>query len=67
MVKALLLLERAANLEHFEYQALVEQAQFHVGERDYEKAAKSLQQALQIKREPRVEQFLARIEEAKRR
>ncbi len=65
--KALLLLERAANLEHFEYQALVEQAQFHVGERDYEKAAKSLQQALQIKREPRVEQFLARIEEAKRR
>ena len=65
--KALLLLERAANLEKFEYQALVEQAQFHVGERDYEKAARSLRRALQIKREPRVERFLARVEEAKRR
>jgi tetratricopeptide (TPR) repeat protein len=65
--KALLLLERAANLEAFEYQALVEQAQFRVAAREYEEAAKLLRQALRIQSEPRVERFLARVEEATRR
>jgi tetratricopeptide (TPR) repeat protein len=65
--KALLLLERAGNLEAFEYQALVEQAQFRVAAKEYEEAAKLLRQALRIQNEPRVERFLARVEAATRR
>jgi len=65
--KALLLLERAQNLEAYEYEALVEHAQFLVASRDYEKAAGLLRQAIRIKSEPRVERFLARIEDAARR
>ncbi len=62
--KAFFLLERAENLEDFEYQALLHHAQFSVGEKDYAKAAEVLRRALQIKTEPRVERFLARVESA---
>jgi len=65
--RALLLLERAGKLEKYEYRALVERAQFEVAERKYDVAANTLRQALRIKREPRIERFLARIEDASRR
>lgn len=65
--RALLLLDRAQKLEKYEYQALVERAQFRVTARDYEQAASLLRQALRIKREPRIERYLARIEDATRR
>lgn len=65
--KALLLLERAENLEAFEYQALIEHGQFKVASQDYEEAAQLLRRALRIKKEPRVERFLARVDEAIRR
>jgi tetratricopeptide (TPR) repeat protein len=62
--KALLAIERAQNLDGFEYQALLTHAQFRVEARDYAKAAELLRRALQINREPRVERFLARVEGA---
>jgi tetratricopeptide (TPR) repeat protein len=62
--KALLVVERAEKLKGFEYQALLSHAQFMVSERDYRKAAELLRRALEIKSEPRVEQFLARVEQA---
>jgi tetratricopeptide (TPR) repeat protein len=62
--RALLTIERAQNLEAFEYQARLAHAQFRVEARDYAKAAEVLRQAVQIKREPRVERFLARVEGA---
>lgn len=65
--RALLLLERAQKLEKFEYQALVEQAQYRVAARQYDKAASLLRQALRIREEPRIERFLARVEDAARR
>ncbi len=65
--KALLMLERAQNLDGFEYPALVEQAQMRVASKEYEEAANLLRQALRIRNEPRVERFLARVEEASRR
>jgi len=65
--KALLLLERASNLEAYEYDALVEQAQFRVASKQYDEAANLLRQALRIRSEPRVERFLARVEQATRR
>jgi len=65
--RALLLLERAQKLEAYEYEALVERAQFQVAAREYEQAASSLRQALRLKREPRIERFLARVEDATRR
>ena len=65
--RALLLLDRAQKLEKYEYQALVERAQFQVTAREYEQAAALLRQALRIKREPRIERYLARIEDATRR
>ncbi len=65
--RALLLLERAGKLEAFEYPALLARAQFHVSGRDYEQASALLRQALRIKREPRIERYLARIENAQRR
>jgi Flp pilus assembly protein TadD len=64
--RALLLLERAQKLEAFEYTAIVERAQFYVGRREYDRAAGLLRQALRIKREPRIERFLARVESATR-
>ena len=64
--KALLMLERARNLDGFEYPALLDGAQLHVSSGDYGKAVDLLRQAVQIKREPRVERFLARVEEAAR-
>jgi tetratricopeptide (TPR) repeat protein len=65
--KAILMIERAQKVEAFEYQALLDHAQVMVGKRDYAKAAQLLRQALAIKSEPRVEGFLARVEEASRR
>lgn len=65
--KALLMIERAEKVDAFEYQALLDHAQVMVSERDYAKAAQLLRRALAIKNEPRVESFLARVEEAGRR
>lgn len=62
--KAIFLVERAENLAPFEYRALLEHAQLTVAARDYAKAAELLRRALQIKNEPRVESFLARVEDA---
>lgn len=62
--RALLLLERAQKLDAFEYQALVETAQLRVSKRDYAEGAKLLKQALRIKSEPRIEQYLAKVEAA---
>lgn len=65
--KALLMLERARNLEAFEYAALIEQAQFQVSAKKYAEAAGLLREAIAIRSEPRIERFLARVEEAARR
>ena len=65
--RALLILERAEKVEGYAYPALVERAQLRVASRDYEAAAGLLRQAIRIKREPRIERFLARIEDATRR
>lgn len=65
--RALLLLERAQKLDAYEYDALLERAQFQVAAREYEQAAALLRQALRLKREPRIERFLARVEDASRR
>lgn len=64
--KALLTIERAANLEAFEYPALLAQAQLLVSSKDYAEAAALLRRALQIKNEPRVARFLARVEDSVR-
>lgn len=61
--RARFLLERAAKLEDFEYPALLEHAQLLVAEREYAKAAELLRRALDIKREPRVERYLQRLDE----
>lgn len=65
--KAYLMIERAQNLDGFEYPALLAHAQLRVRQRDYAKAADLLRQALEIKSEPRVERFLARVESSVRR
>ena len=65
--KAILLLERAARLEGYEYRALLDHAQFMVAEQRYDEATELLRRALEIRREPRVERFLARVEQAVRR
>ncbi len=62
--RALLLVERAQNLDEYEYQALLTHAQYEVYAKDYSKAAELLRQALKIKQEPRVVSFLARVEGA---
>jgi tetratricopeptide (TPR) repeat protein len=62
--QALLLIERAQRLDAWEYRALLDEAQLRVGQRDYAKAAETLRKALRIKSEPRVERFLARVEQA---
>lgn len=62
--RALLMLERAEKLEEFEYAALLGRAQLLVASKDYAKAASVLKQAIQIKSEPRVERFLASVEQA---
>jgi tetratricopeptide (TPR) repeat protein len=64
--RALLAIERAQNLDDYEYQALLTHAQFRVSAREYGQAAQLLRRALQIKSEPRVERFLARVEGAAR-
>ncbi len=65
--KALLMLERAAKLEKFEHPALIEQAQLMVASKDYSEAAQLLRKALSIKYEPRIERYLARVEQSVRR
>jgi len=65
--RALLLVERAQNLEAYERRALLEHAQYRVAGRDYREAAELLRAARALEREPRVERFLARVEEAARR
>ena len=65
--KAQLMFERAASLEKYEYQALIQHAQFRVSTKDYAKAASLLRSALRIRQEPRIERFLARVEDAARR
>ena len=62
--KAIFLVERAENLEAWEHKALLTHAQLAVGERDYAKAAELLRKALELKSEPRIERFLARVEDA---
>ncbi len=62
--RARLLIERAENLEATEYAALLAHAQLEVSERKYDEAATLLRRALQIRREPRVERFLERVEQA---
>jgi Flp pilus assembly protein TadD len=62
--RALLQIERAQRLDAFEYQALLDHAQIMVSAKDYAKAAELLREALEIRREPRVERFLARVEQA---
>jgi tetratricopeptide (TPR) repeat protein len=64
--RALLLIERAERLEAWEYQALLDHSQVLVADREYAEAAELLRRALQIRREPRVELFLSRLEEASR-
>ena len=64
--RALLLLERAQNVDGFERPALLERAQLLVSKNQYKEAAQLLRAALQIRSEPRVERFLARVEEAAR-
>jgi tetratricopeptide (TPR) repeat protein len=65
--KAIFLVERAQNLQAFEYQALLQHAQLMVSAKNYAKGAELLRRAIQIKSEPRVESFLARVEDAARR
>ena len=65
--KALLMIERAQRLDAFEYRALLDHAQMKVTAKDYREAANLLRKALQIQHEPRVERFLARVEDAIRR
>jgi tetratricopeptide (TPR) repeat protein len=62
--RALMFTERARKLDGYEYQALLAQAQLLVAEGKYREAADLLRQALEIKREQRVEVFLARVERA---
>ena len=64
--RAILMIERAENLDAFEYQALLDHAQLMVSSKDYEKAVELLRRALRIKREPRVEQYLALVERSVR-
>lgn len=64
--RALLLISRAEKLSGFEYDALLAHAQFRVAARDYQRAAELLRGALEIRREARVERFLARVEQAAR-
>jgi tetratricopeptide (TPR) repeat protein len=65
--KAIFLVERAENVEAFAYPALLQHAQLMVSQKEYAKGAELLRRAIQIKSEPRVEGFLARVEEAARR
>jgi tetratricopeptide (TPR) repeat protein len=65
--RALLLVERAEKVEAFEYAALLEHAQIMVSDKKYDEAARLLRNALAIKSEPRVEGFLARVEQAAKR
>jgi len=64
--KALLLMERAGRIDEFEYRSLLARAQLLVGEKDYADAAELLRKALRIRQEPRVERFLANVQQAVR-
>jgi len=64
--RAMLLLERAENLEEFEFDALVKRAQILAGQRKYSDAAGLLRRALLLKDDPRVNDYLQRIERAAR-
>ena len=64
--KAILLVERAAKVDEFRYQALLDHAQLMVSDKNYEKAAQLLREATEIKREPRVERYLALVEQSVR-
>ncbi|MDJ0850041.1 MAG: tetratricopeptide repeat protein [Myxococcota bacterium] len=64
--KAILLFERAEKLDEFRYQALLDHARIMVSDKDYEKAARLLREATEIKREPRVERYLALVEQSVR-
>ena len=59
-----MLVERAQNVQASEYDALVRHAQLRVASKEYAKAAALLRQALQIRSEPRIERYLARVEQA---
>lgn len=62
--RAFMLIERAQNVDASEYDALVKHAQLRVVSKEYAKAAELLRQALQIRSEPRIERYLARVEQA---
>lgn len=62
--RAMLLIERAENLEAFEYDALVKHAQLLTKEREYTKAAALLKRALILKEDARVQRFLEQVERA---
>jgi tetratricopeptide (TPR) repeat protein len=64
--RALMLIERAQNIDEFEYQALLDHAQLRVEAKEFEKAAGLLRQALRIRREPRVERYLQLVERSVR-
>jgi len=64
MVEAVLYIEKATNLQDYEYQALVKHAQILTKQKKYAQAANLLKRALTIKQEPRIERFLAQVERA---
>lgn len=64
--RAQMLVEQAANIEAFRYDALLQHAQFRVAAGDYRKAAELLRAALKIRSEPRIERYLASVEQAGR-
>jgi tetratricopeptide (TPR) repeat protein len=64
--RALMLVEQAENIEAFRYDALLQHAQFMVAASDYRKAAELLRAALKIRAEPRIERYLASVEQAGR-
>lgn len=62
--RAFMYVERAQNIEAFEFDALVKHAQFRVDAKEYPKAAELLREALRIRQEPRIQRYLARVEQA---
>jgi len=64
--RALMQIERAQKLSDYRYPALLEHAQLRASSREYARAAELLRAALEIKREARVERFLAQVEQASR-
>lgn len=58
--------EMAAKIQGFEYKALVRHAQMLVKKKDYKGAVPLLKQALEYRDDPRIAQFLERVERAAR-